>query len=236
MLCLGDCLDVLPTISEQVDMVFADLPYGTTRNQWDSIIPFDALWTTKSNGAIVFTSAQPFTSSLIMSNPRYFKYELIWIKDNCTGFLNANRQPLRRHESVIVFYREQPTYNPQKTSGKPYTTARKSTGTNYGFAESLPTVNLGDRFPSSVLHISRDKQKVHPTQKPVALLEWLIKTYSNPGDIILDPTMGSGTTGVACANTGRRFIGIERDPTYFETAQRRIAEVDAGGMQRSLWG
>lgn len=226
----GDCLELMRDIPDaSVDMVLCDLPYGTTQNKWDSIIPFDALWREYlriCRGAIVLTAAQPFTSTLVMSQPGLFKYEWVWEKGNATGFLNAKKQPLRAHESVLVFYREQPTYNPQMTHGhERKTTKRKTVGSEcYGEGNALTVYDPTSRYPRSVQRISSDKQKValHPTQKPVALMEYLIRTYTNGGDTVLDNCMGSGTTGVACMNTGRRFIGIELDAGYFDVASGRI--------------
>lgn len=224
----GDCLERMSEIPDgSVDMILADLPYGTTRNKWDSIIPLEGLWSeyrriTKRSGAVVLTAAQPFTSVLVSSNLREFKYEWIWQKEAGTGLLNAKRQPLRDHESIVVFYREQCRYNPQFTDGKPYVCKKGGETSNYNPSGEVITVNEGTRCPKTVQFFQRDKHKVHPTQKPVALMEYLIRTYTNEGETVLDNVMGSGTTGVACANTGRRFIGIERDEKYFEIASKRI--------------
>ncbi len=222
----GDCLEYLPTIPDKsVDLILCDLPYGTTQNKWDSIIPLDKLWKEYnriSRGAVVLTAAQPFTSILVSSFLEGFKYEWIWQKDNGTGFLNAKKQPLRNHESVLVFYKEQPEYNPQMTEGKPYKCKSGRATENYGSQVSVITENKGERYPLSIILFKRDKDKQHPTQKPVALMEYLIKTYTNPGDLVLDNCMGSGTTGVACKNLGRAFIGIEKDPEYFKIAEERI--------------
>lgn len=227
----GDCLTVMPTLAPaSVDLVLCDLPYGTTQNKWDSVLPLDALWAAYNRvarGAIVLNAAQPFTSALVMSNLRDFKYAWVWDKANPTGFLNAKKQPLRVTEDVVVFYPAQPTYNPEmKVKGKP----RKKGGynkpggsDNYGDFHDTTTVS-NEYYPTNLLSISNAARagKVHPTQKPVALMEYLIKTYTNPGDTVLDNCMGSGTTGVACVNTGRNFVGIEMDATYFGIAQRRI--------------
>lgn len=239
----GDCLDVMKSIPDaSVDMVFCDLPYGVTaRNAWDTIIPFNLLWSAyervvKESGAMVFTATQPFASSLVMSKPEWFKYEWIWEKEYGTGFLNAKKQPLRSHEQILVFYRKQSSYNPVMGEGKPYTCKQGGHGTNYNDrgtkTHEVVTANDGTRYPKTVLEFSRDKDKVHPTQKPVALMEYLIRTYSNPGEIVLDNCMGSGTTGVACVNTGRDFIGIEKDLKYFEIAKSRI---DAALAEVSLF-
>ena len=231
----GDCLELMKDIPDgSVDMVLCDLPYGTTRNKWDSIIPLDRLWerykrVIKENGAIVLFSAEPFTSLLITSNIQWFRYDLIWSKTQGSDFLNANRKPLRSHENICVFYKKQPTYNPQKTDGKPYKAkSGETTSTNFGkFNGNHYTENKdGKRCPLSVLRFSgeHNRGKQHPTQKPTDLLEWLIKTYTNDGETVLDNCMGSGSTGVACVNTNRHFIGIELDDEYFNIAKKRIEE------------
>src|ERR1035441_7611627 len=220
----GDCLQVLPTLSaSSVDMVLCDLPYGVTaRNAWDTIIPFEQLWpeyNRLSRGAVVLTAIQPFTSALVMSNAEQFKYEWVWSKQQGTGFLNAKKQPLRSHEQVLVFYRTQPTYNPQMRTGfKPYVCKSGRATTNYGEQVSVVTESNGERYPITVVDFGYDKNKVHPTQKPVALMEYLIKTYTDAGDLVLDNCMGSGTTLVAARNTGRRAIGIDIEEKYCEAA------------------
>jgi site-specific DNA-methyltransferase (adenine-specific) len=233
-LMLGDCLECMKEIPDgSVDMVMTDPPYGTTACKWDSIIPFEPMWEqlkriTKDNGAIVMTASQPFTSALIMSNVKMFKYELIWDKVNLyTNFLNSSHQPLRRHENVLLFYKSKPTYNKQWRTGQAYATPRPS-----GFAEiygsQRPNASKNDgqhHNPCSVIDIKSDlksEKGLHPTQKPVALMEYLIKTYTNEGETVLDFTMGSGTTGVAAKNLNRKFIGIEMDETYFKIAKERI--------------
>lgn len=227
----GDCLEVMKSIPDgSIDLILCDLPYGTTQNKWDSIIPFGLLWAHYNRickGAIVLTAAQPFTSALIMSNVKNFKYQWVWEKTQAVGHLNAWRQPMRKHEDICVFYRKQPTYNPQITD-KPKENIRPQTGrtkttSNYG-EHGLDVFKCpSDKsMPSSILKFSNAQKTEHPTQKPVALMEYLIKTYTNEGDIVLDNCMGSGTTGVACINTGRRFIGIEKDDKYFEIAKKRI--------------
>lgn len=229
-----------------VDMILCDLPYGTTQNKWDAVIAFEPLWEQYKRickGTIVLTASQPFTSALVMSNVESFKYQWVWEKESGTGFLNAKKQPLRTVEDVLVFYPSQPTYNPQMTEGTPYTATgkgrnkntRSRNSTNYG--QQKPQVdndNAGQRYPKQVLRIPRDTGEtrgIHPTQKPVALMEYLIRTYTNAGDTVLDNCMGSGTTGVACVNTGRKFIGIEKDPNYFNIAEARITEAQ---FQRAL--
>ena len=231
----GDCLELMKNIPDgSVDMVLCDLPYGTTRNKWDIIIPLDSLWeqykrVIKDNGAIVLFSAEPFTSLLITSNIQWFRYDLIWSKTQGSDFLNANRKPLRSHENICVFYKKQPTYNPQKTDGKPYKAkSGETTSSNFGkFNGNHYTENKdGKRYPLSVLRFSGEHNsgKQHPTQKPTDLLEYLIKTYTNEGEIVLDNSMGSGSCGVACVNTNRHFIGIELDDGYFNIAKKRIEE------------
>ena len=234
MLHLGDCLDVMQGIPDgSVDMVCTDPPYGTTACKWDSVIPCEPMWAqlkriVKPNGAIVLMASQPFTSALVMSNVGMFRYDLKWIKTQATGFYNANRMPLRAHEDILVFYRSLPSYNPQKTAGEPYVQKRGSASNVYQGKDLSVTVNeTGMRHPLSWQVFQRDADKVHPTQKPVALMEYLIRTYTNAGETVLDFTMGSGTTGVAAANTGRRFIGIERDPDYFTIASARVQKAQA---------
>lgn len=227
---LGDCLHLLKSVPDGViDFMFADLPYGVTANKWDSVIPFAPLWEQllrvgKKNCAYVFTATQPFATALINSQPRLFRYDLIWQK-RPTGQLSSKWRPMSEHEYVLVFGGN--TYNPQKTPrAKPRKVGVKNGkgGESYGAQQRETERYLTHFEPTSIAYFVQENADAHPTQKPVALLEWLVKTYSNEGDMILDPTMGSGTTGVACANTGRRFVGIEQDATYFETAVRRITE------------
>ena len=235
-LVLGDCLEIMPRIaSGSVDLILADLPYGTTRNKWDSVIPLEEMWAEyeriiKPNGAIVLTAAQPFTSALVMSNPKLFKYEWIWSKTIGSGQLNAHKQPLRTHESVLVFYKKPPTYNPQMSEGKPYHAKRTATFEGPGYNQQSPseTVNTGTRLPKSVLEVSNPRIKDgHPTQKPMELMEYLIRTYTNEGELVLDNVVGSGTTAVAAIRTGRNFIAIEQDPHYFKIAEKRIKDAQA---------
>jgi site-specific DNA-methyltransferase (adenine-specific) len=227
----GDCLEILPQIeSNSVDMVLADLPYGTTACKWDSIIPLEDLWREynricKKDGAMVFTAAQPFTTILAASNLKNFRYEWIWEKPQGTNPMNAKVMPLKSHENVLVFYRKKPTYNPQMWYSTPYSGFSSDTskiGEVYGSAASKHRDNPeGSRYPKTVLRFKQEKG-LHPTQKPVEMMEYLIRTYTNEGDTVLDNTMGSGTTGVACGNTGRHFIGIEQDEGYYELAKERI--------------
>jgi site-specific DNA-methyltransferase (adenine-specific) len=215
-----------------VDMVLADPPYGTTACKWDSVIPMAPMWEQlkriiKPNGAIVMTASQPFTSALVMSNPSSFKYEWIWIKTRYTGFLQAKFMPMKAHENVCVFcFHGVPTYNPQKTTGHAPTNSAKGAGhsTTFG-ASKMRDYRGGDttRNPKTV-QVFKSERGHHPTQKPVALMEYLIRTYTNEGETVLDFAMGSGTTGVAAKNLGRKFIGIELDQTYYDIAEKRITE------------
>lgn len=232
----GDCLELMNNIPDKsVDCIITDLPYQQTqRNKWDIMIPFEPLWKQykriiKDNGAIILFANGMFTAELMMSNKGMWRYNLIWEKTQPTGFLNAKKMPLRNHEDICVFYKKLPTYNPQMTTGHKRKVSKaeykincKNT-TDYG-DHGLTTYDSTERYPKSVWRFAKDVQKsaLHPTQKPVALIEELIKTYTNPGDVILDSCMGSGTTGVAAKNLGRRFIGIEKEQKYFEIAKERI--------------
>ena len=231
----GDCLEIMKDIPDKsIDMILCDLPYGTTQNKWDSVIPFDDLWREykriiKDNGVIVLTSQGIFTAKLILSNEKWFKYKWVWEKSKATNFLNAKKQPLRKHEDICVFYNKQPKYNPQMTEGEPYDKGiRKNQLTgSYGEFNPVHVKSEGKRYPTDVVYFktAESEGKVyHSTQKPVALLEYLIKTYTNDGETVLDNCMGSGSTGVACINTNRRFIGIEKDDKYFDIACNRINE------------
>ena len=229
-LMLGECLERMQEIETgSVDMVMADLPYGTTQNKWDSIIPLEPLWreyrrVCKPSAAIVLTAQTPFDKVLGCSNLAMLKYEWVWEKTKATGHLNANRAPMKAHENILVFCAGTPTYNPQKTPGKPYKpNGGASKRDNYGAFEAVRKgSDDGSRFPRDIQVFTHETSPLHPTAKPVALMEYLIRTYTNEGQTVLDNTMGSGTTGVACINTGRRFIGIERDEKYFEIAKQRI--------------
>ena len=224
----GDCLELMKDIPDaSVDLILCDLPYGTTRNKWDSVIPFPPLWAhyhrvCKPSAAIVLTAGQPFSSALVMSNPDAFKYQWTWVKTKITGVLNAKRMPVRKHEQVLVFSRGQTTYNAQGLRCKGTVTKQGGNSDNYGERSAAEYVQEWTNWPRDVLEVASEGKPVHPTQKPVALMEYLIRTYTDEGDTVLDNCMGSGTTGVACVNLGRRFIGIEKDERYFQIAKERI--------------
>ena len=230
----GDCLELMKEIpSKSIDCIICDLPYNlksrrTTWNGWDCEINITQLFSEykrirKDNCPIILFASDLFSAKLIMENPSEYKYKWIWKKEAGTGFLNAKRMPLRNFEEILVFYDKQPTYNPQMREGKPYTCTKGSLSNNYCKTDKIViTENTGERYPLSILDFQRDKNKIHPTQKPIALLEYLIKTYTNEEDTVLDNCMGSGTTGVACLNTGRNFIGIELDEKYYKIAEERI--------------
>jgi len=239
----GDCLDIMPTLAAgSVDMILCDLPYGTTACKWDSVIPFEALWeeyrrVCKPNAAIVLTASQPFTSALGASNLSMLKYGWYWRKTRATGHLNAKKMPMKDIEDVLVFYASQPTYNPQGL--KPLGVVQRNSASHIARGVSSdPTsvvtggitraeyVQESTSYPRQVLEFASEGATVHPTQKPVALMEYLIRTYTNEGETVLDNTMGSGTTGVACRNTGRSFIGIEREPDYFAIAEQRVHDTN----------
>jgi site-specific DNA-methyltransferase (adenine-specific) len=227
----GDCLNIMPNLPEHsIDLVVVDLPYGTTACDWDSIIPLDKMWkellrVCKENTAIIFTAQQPFTWKLCASQPKMFRYELIWKKPNGTNPFQAQIMPMKKHENILIFYNKKPTYNPQMVEGKPYKWNSTRSGGKAGGIKQLketPIDNHGNRYPSSVLEFKQER-KGHPTQKPVELMSWIIKTYSNPNDCVLDFTMGSGTTGVAAIVNNRKFIGIELDDKYFNMAKNRMS-------------
>ena len=241
---LGDCLELYKNLEpKSIDLILTDLPYGTTACKWDTIIPFDKLWEMvnyllKPNGAVITTASQPFTSALIMSNPKMFKYEWIWDKVQPTGALTVKKMPMKQHENVLVFYNEQPTYNRQMSDRKKEDLRvnavrnKNNQKTNFGYehtggmimkyAEDYDPTKVN---PKTILTFSKQPTRtknLHPTQKPIALFDYLLKTYSNEGMTIFDPCMGSGTTGVACKNLNRNFIGIEKDEAYFKIAEQRI--------------
>lgn len=229
---LGDCLELMKIIpNESIDMIFADLPYGKTRNKWDVKIPFGPLWDQykriiKSNGAIVLFADQPFTSELIESNKKMYRYNWVWEKTNAKGFLNAKKMPLKAHEDICIFYKKLPVYNAQKTNGhKPVNShVKKNNGSNYGECKiEIKGGGSTERYPRSVLKFSSDSQVRkggHSTQKPIKLLEYMIKTYTNEGMIVLDNAAGEGSTGQACKNTNRNYILIEKYPEIFELIKR----------------
>ena len=240
----GDCLELMKYIPDKsIDMILCDLPYGTTACKWDVVIPFEPLWEQynriiKDNGAIVLFGSEPFSSKLRMSNLKMYRYDWIWQKTKGGGFVLAKKQPLKRHEVLTVFYKKQPTYNPIKTKIDECLIDRRKTLNNPTILKETtqPKVNLtrkkddGTRYPISILHFNSCWGKgQHPTQKPVALLEYLIKTYTNENDTVLDNCMGSGSTGVACINTNRNFIGFELDNNYFNIAKERIKKISLEG-------
>lgn len=234
MLLLGDCLELLPDIPDgSVDMVLCDLPYGTTACAWDSVIPMNKLWeqyyrVCKPNAAMVFTAVQPFTTVLASSNLEHFRYEWIWEKPQGTNPMNAQVMPLKAHENILVFYAKKPTYNPQMWYSTPYSgfsSNTKKIGEVYGDVASKHRDNPdGSRYPKTILRFKQEKG-FHPTQKPVDLMRYLIRTYTNEGDVILDNTMGSGTTCVAAALERRQYIGMESDKGYYDIAVSRVNEV-----------
>ena len=236
----GDCLELMKDLPDKsIDAIIADLPYGTTQNKSDIILPFDKLWAQyeriiKDNGAIVLFGQGLFFVDLINSNRKLFRYDLVWDKQLISGFLNANRMPLRVHENIAVFYKQLPIYNPQYTEGKPLHSKGKSylnkehKNENYGKFEMTDDSRAGStqKYPKSIISFQKPhpSKAQHRTEKSIEMLEWLIKTYTNEGEVVLDNTMGSGTTGVACINTNRNFIGMELDDKYFEIAEKRINE------------
>lgn len=252
----GDCLELMKTIPDgSVDMILCDLPYGLLNRgnphaKWDCVLDLTALWSeykrvTRETAAIVLFASGMFTANLMVSNPEMWRYNLVWKKGNRpTGFLNAKKQPMRIHEDICVFYRKQPTYNPQFSTGdKCHARGGAGNGTEkdglnrcYGNFKSTPVIKTNKKYPLSVIDIAKEHpQTFHPTQKPVALLEYLIRTYTNPGDLVLDNCMGSGGTGVSCINTGRRFIGMELDKGYFDIACNRIADAkNSQSCEKSL--
>lgn len=232
-LILGDCLEVMPKISDKsVDLIIADLPYGITNNPWDSVLPIDRLWPeflriAKDAAPICLFADGLFMAKLMTSQPSIWKYNLVWDKVLTSGFLNANRRPLRQHEEICIFYRKQPVYNPQMVEGKPnHSKGHKTTfaNRNYGRYNVIDNGPSDLKYPTSILRFQKThpSKSLHPTEKSLELCQWLVRTYSNPGDTVFDCCMGSGTTGVAAVLSGRKFVGIEKDPIYFESAKARI--------------
>ena len=240
----GDCLELMNKIPDKsIDMILCDLPYGTTKNKWDSVLPFDKMWEQydriiKENGCIALFADGMFMSDLMQSNKKLWRYNLVWDKELISGFLNANRMPLRSHEEICIFYKKLPTYNPQFTDGEPLHgmgtkfSQEKNKNNNYGNFDSCNNPSAkrtGDtkKYPKSIVKFPRPAScvMIHPTQKPVELLEWLIKTYTNENDFVLDNCMGSGSTGVAAVGINRNFIGMELEEKYFNIAKERIEDV-----------
>jgi DNA modification methylase len=239
----ADMFDILPKIEDKsVNMIFADFPYGTTKASWDSLIDLSTFWVEanrilKDNGLVVATAQFPFTATLAMSNISNLRYEWIWEKTQATGYLNSKRMPMKSHENILVFYNKLPTYNPQMTSGhvRKVSSAknraacierRNNTDNIYGneYSDKVKDYDSTERYPRDVIKFASDKQKstLHKTQKPISLLEYLIKTYTNEGDVILDPCFGSNTTGLVCKNTNRNYIGIEKDINFFNIGSERV--------------
>jgi site-specific DNA-methyltransferase (adenine-specific) len=234
-----DCIKGMQLIKDKsIDMILCDLPYGTTHCEWDKIIPFDKLWEQyeriiKDRGAIVLTASQSFTTNLIISNFKLFRYEWIWKKNTCTGFQNAKKMPLKAHENICVFYKKLPTYNPQglvkidrKIKSKPTKGGRILLGDDYSRVQALNKDYIQEfkNYPKSILEINKENYNIHPTQKPVELFEYLVRTYTNENELVLDNCMGSGTTAIACINSNRNFMGFEKNDKYFKLANERIKE------------
>ena len=228
----ADCMDILPLIPDKsVQLILADLPYGMTKNNWDCVIPLDKLWKEYNriitdNGAILLFGNQPFSSQLVVSNLRMFRYSLVWEKNKFSDFLNAKRKPMKTNEDILVFYKKQPTYNIQYWYGEPYKRWNKQTAvdkqTNYGKHKSnVAESKDGKRLPTTVLKYNRVERPLHPTEKPVDLIKWLISSYSNENEMVLDNTMGCGTTCLAAKELNRKFIGIEKEVKYYEIACQR---------------
>lgn len=226
----GDCLEIMPHIPDQsVDMILSDLPYGTTAEAWDHVIPMDKLWNEykriiKSGGVILLTAQNPFASDLIQSNRKMFRYNWVWEKSNVVGFLNSKKMPMRKHEQVLVFYKKLPTYNPQGLTKLKNPTWRRRPKMAVYSRGMKPSLKTHTNYPHDIIHFDNPPQSQHPTQKPVALFEYLIKTYTNAGMLVLDNCAGSGTTGIACLNLDRKFILIEKEKSFYEMIKNRIRE------------
>lgn len=223
----ADCFDEFKNIKDKtIDLVCVDLPYGQTACKWDSVIDLSKMWdelkrVCKKGAVYVFFCTTKFGHSLISSNPKWFRYDLVWQKSKSVGFLSSKKLPLRQHEMIYIFYKKWNVYNPQKTIGKPYTTKGRGTVGVYN-SKRIDAINKGDRYPTSIIKFNNPKKSIHRTQKPVSILEWLIKTYSNENDIVLDFTMGSGSAIEACMNTNRKYIGIEKDKDIYLIAKDRL--------------
>ena len=242
-----DCLEGMKYIPDgSIDAIICDLPYGTTANKWDSVIPFEPLWEQykriiKTRGAVVLFCQQPFTSAVVMSNPKLFKYEWIWMKEQGTGILNSHYAPMKIHENICVFSSaaaapsstgNNMVYNPQMTSGTPYRCVGGKNGSSYGKTHNVMVDNNGERYPIDIVRFQRDPDTFHPTQKPVDLLRYLVLTYTNEGDTVLDNCMGSGTTAIACLREHRHFIGFEMDTEYY---QKSLSRIDKEKSQLTLF-
>ena len=234
---LGDCLELMKEIPDHtIDMILCDLPYGTTNCKWDTLIPFEPLWeqyhrVLKANGAIVLTASQPFTSILVASNIKNFRYNWVWEKSKATGYLNSKRMPMRAHEDVCVFYRKPPTYNPQMWQSTPYNKGSAHRPTDvYGDQRAvLVKSDSGLRYPRSVQYFKTaesEGQTFHSTQKPISLFEYLIRTYTNEGEVVLDSCVGAGTTALAAIRSNRKYICMENDEEYYNITLRRIAALE----------
>jgi DNA modification methylase len=247
---LGDCLELMKDIPNgSIDMILCDLPYGTTQCKWDTIIPFDKLWEQyeriiKPNGAIILFGSEPFSSYLRMSNIKLYRYDIVWNKIRCSNFALANKQPLKAHENISVFYKKLPKYNPQMGIGKPYDKTKydgaidNSNITGHTIKRTRK-INNGERFPVSIIQFSMDwrrQDQMHPTQKPVSLFEYLIKTYTNDNDLVLDNTAGSGTTAIACLNTNRQFIVMEKEQKYYDIILKRVGDFNKKFETQTLFG
>lgn len=230
---LGNCFDLLPKVADKsVDLILSDPPYGITQNSWDQRFNLEKLWVEytrilKDTGVIALTSSGILSAELILSAPKLYKYSLVWKKNKPRGFLNAKKQPLRAHEDILIFYKKLGTYNPQKTTGHPPThsyTKHTSDGSNYGATKrGISGGGSTERYPTSILEIPVETKPLHPTQKPIALGKWLIETYTNPGDLVLDNACGSGSFLIAAAQLSRNFLGMEIDPNYHKIATDRLA-------------
>jgi len=248
----ADCFDVFDKVADaSIDMILCDLPYGTTACKWDTVLPFDKLWAQykrvlKPSGVVVLTASQPFTSVAVMSNLKWFKYEWIWEKSKASNFLQASYMPLKAHENILVFAKAKTKYNPQKTSGKPFNKGKdKRNGVATEVYQAIPNINgfeivneSGLRNPRTVQYFvtAESEGKFHPTQKPQLLFEYLIKTYTNENDIVLDNTAGSGTTAIACLNTNRQFIVMEKEQKYYDIILKRVGDFNKKFEPQTLFG